>query len=106
MPSTTTNFANMAGCPEFETRTCLNQRWRGRNTNGNTPEETDLALLAAAYGFGLVNNHPYRDGNKRVGLLAMVTFLGIKCIDEWAALVVGGDAIEMSLCDGMRRSSS
>jgi death-on-curing protein len=44
-------------------------------------EETDLALLAAAYGFGLVNNHPYRDGNKRVGLLAMVTFLGINGYD-------------------------
>ena len=26
-------------------------------------ENWDLALLAAAYGFGLVKNHPYRDGN-------------------------------------------
>jgi death on curing protein len=33
--------------------------------------------LAAAYGFGLVKSHPYRDGNKRVGLLAIATFLGI-----------------------------
>ena len=33
--------------------------------------------LAAAYAFGLVRNHPYRDGNKRIGFLAMVTFLGI-----------------------------
>lgn len=40
-------------------------------------EETDLATLAAAYGFGLVKNHPYRDGNKRIGLLAIATFLGI-----------------------------
>jgi death on curing protein len=37
----------------------------------------DLALSAAAYGFGLVKNHPYRDGNKRIGFLAIVTFLGI-----------------------------
>lgn len=37
----------------------------------------DLPALAAAYGFGLVQNHPYRDGNKRVGFLAMVTFLGV-----------------------------
>lgn len=37
----------------------------------------DLATLAAAYGFGLVKHHPYRDGNKRIGLLAMATFLGI-----------------------------
>jgi death-on-curing protein len=40
-------------------------------------EETDLATLAAAYGCGLVKNHPYRDGNKRIGLLAIATFLGI-----------------------------
>jgi death on curing protein len=40
-------------------------------------EDTDLATLAAAYGFGLVKNHPYRDGNKRIGLLAIATFLGI-----------------------------
>ena len=39
-------------------------------------ENTDMPALAAAYGFGLVKNHPYRDGNKRIGFLAMVTFLG------------------------------
>jgi death-on-curing protein len=37
----------------------------------------DLAVLAAACGFGLVRNHPYRDGNKRIGFLAVATFLGI-----------------------------
>ena len=39
--------------------------------------DADVATLAAAYAFGLVKNHPYRDGNKRIGFLAMVTFLGI-----------------------------
>jgi death-on-curing protein len=38
---------------------------------------TDIPVLAVAYAFGLVRNHPYRDGNKRIGFLAMVTFLGI-----------------------------
>ena len=38
---------------------------------------TDVPMLAAAYAFGLVKGHPYRDGNKRIGFLAMVTFLGI-----------------------------
>lgn len=37
----------------------------------------DLATLAAAYGFGLARSHPYRDGNKRIALLAMVVFLGL-----------------------------
>ena len=35
----------------------------------------DLPTLAAAYAFGLITNHPYRDGNKRIGFLALVTFL-------------------------------
>ncbi|BCS32395.1 death-on-curing protein [Luteitalea sp. TBR-22] len=38
---------------------------------------TDVPALAAAYAFGLVKNHPYRDGNKRIGFLTMVTFLGV-----------------------------
>jgi death-on-curing protein len=40
-------------------------------------EDADLATLAAAYGFGLVKSHAYRDGNKRIGFLAIATFLGI-----------------------------
>lgn len=36
---------------------------------------SDLAVLAAAYAFALVTSHPYYDGNKRVGFLALVTFL-------------------------------
>ena len=39
--------------------------------------DTDLATLAAAYGFGLTGNHPYNDGNKRVGFVVMATFLGL-----------------------------
>jgi death-on-curing protein len=38
---------------------------------------TDLATLAAAYGWGLVTSHPYRDGNKRIAFLAMAVFLGL-----------------------------
>jgi death-on-curing protein len=37
--------------------------------------EPDAAALAAAYGFGLAKNHPFVDGNKRIALVAMETFL-------------------------------
>jgi len=37
--------------------------------------DTSLPELAAAYAFGLVRNHPYVDGNKRVALVVMVAFL-------------------------------
>jgi death-on-curing protein len=46
------------------------QKWAHDRTS-------DLAVLAAACAFGLVRNHPYRDGNKRIGFLALATFLGI-----------------------------
>lgn len=36
---------------------------------------SDLARLAAAYGFGLVRNHAFNDGNKRAGFLAIGLFL-------------------------------
>jgi death-on-curing protein len=46
---------------------------------------TDLAALAAAYGFGLARNHPYVDGNKRVAFVAMAVFLGLNCLEFTAA---------------------
>lgn len=39
--------------------------------------QSDLATLAAAYGWGLVTSHPYRDGNKRAAFLAMAIFVGL-----------------------------
>ena len=39
--------------------------------------EPRLTDLAAAYAFGIVRNHPFIDGNKRVALVAIVSFLDI-----------------------------
>lgn len=39
--------------------------------------ENDLFMLAAYYCFHLINNHPFVDGNKRIGTLAMLIFLKI-----------------------------
>lgn len=39
--------------------------------------DSDLATLAAAYGFAIARNHPFVDGNKRVAFQAMYVFLGI-----------------------------
>jgi death-on-curing protein len=37
--------------------------------------EPDLYDLAAAYAYGVVNNHPFNDGNKRTGFLCAALFL-------------------------------
>jgi death-on-curing protein len=38
-------------------------------------EQADLAVLAAAYAFGLAKNHAFVDGNKRIAFMTMVVFL-------------------------------
>ena len=39
--------------------------------------QPDLAELAAAYGAGLAQNHPFVDGNKRAAFLAIGLFLAL-----------------------------
>jgi len=77
-------------------------------------ERTDLPMLAAAYAFGFVKNHPYRDGNKRIGFLTMATFLGInghdlvatdaEVVAEISALAEGSLS-EEALADWIRQHS-
>ena len=42
--------------------------------------ESDLAVLAAAYTFGIVKNHPFVDGNKRASFATLMVFLRINDI--------------------------
>jgi death on curing protein len=72
-------------------------------------------MLAAAHAYGLVKNHPYRDGNKRIGFLAMVTFLGVNGYDcsatdaEVVATILGladGRVSEDALADWIREHSA
>jgi death-on-curing protein len=39
--------------------------------------DVDRADLAAAYGYGLIRNHGYTDGNKRIGFVALAVFLDL-----------------------------
>ena len=57
-------------------------------------ERTDVPTLAAAYAFGLVQNHPYRDGNKRIGFLAMITFLGV---NGWEIIAAEVEVVQLML---------
>jgi death-on-curing family protein len=75
----------------------------------------DIPGPAAAYAFGVVKDHPYRDGNKRIGFLAMVTFLGVngwefdatdtEVVNELVALAAG-TVSEEALADRIRQHSS
>lgn len=74
-------------------------------------EQSNLAALAAAYGFGVARNHPFVDGNKRTALLAIFTFLGLNGVDfkpaeaDFAAIILSlaaGEVSEESLARWIR----
>lgn len=78
-------------------------------------DHADVASLAAAYAFGLVRNHPYRDGNKRIGFLALVTFLDVNNCDFSASdadvvaeiiALAEGTVSEEALAEWIRKHSS
>lgn len=54
-----------------------------------------IAEMAGAYLFHIARNHPFIDGNKRTGLIAMLAFLGLNRHrlgagpDDLAELVIG-----------------
>lgn len=52
-----------------------------RATYGGEFLHTDLFEMAAAYLFHLVKNHPFVDGNKRVGAVSALVFLAVNRID-------------------------
>jgi death-on-curing protein len=62
---------------------------------------TDVYEMAAAYLFHIVQNHPFIDGNKRVGAVAADVFLNLNGIqlttgeDEYAELVLSTARGEM-----------
>jgi len=62
-------------------------------------DTVDIAALAAAYGFGIVRNHPFVDGNKRTAFASIETFLRLngrqlrasdeECILQMLSLAAG-----------------
>ena len=52
-----------------------------RNLLAYSAEAPDLAALAASYGYGIVRNHPFLDGNKRTAFVVCRTFLLLNGLD-------------------------
>ena len=65
---------------------------RPQNLAGyGTPTVFDLA---AAYAYGIVQNHPFIDGNKRTGFLAAYVFL---TLNGWKLIASEASAVEAVL---------
>jgi len=103
------------GFPGIRDETALESALARAQQKWHYAERTDMASLAAACGFGLTRNHPYRDGNKRIGFLAVVTFLGVngddfdatdaEVISEMLALA-DGQLGEEAFADWVRKHST
>jgi death on curing protein len=77
-------------------------------------QKLTVAALAAAHGWGLLRNHPFVDGNKRIALAAMVVFLDLNgreltCSEaEETAMILraaAGEISERAWTDWLRRST-
>jgi death-on-curing protein len=74
----------------------------GRPLNKWQYENAEFPELAAAYAFGIVRNHPFVDGNKRAGFVAMLAFLLLNRIEfapdptEATAIILGVAAGEIN----------
>src|SRR5271170_2733397 len=53
----------------------------GRPLNHSAYESSDIVELAAKYTAGIVQNHPFVDGNKRTGFVVGVLFLELHGFD-------------------------
>jgi death-on-curing protein len=74
-----------------------------------------LSDLAAAYAFGLVKNHPFFDGNKRIGFAVAVLFLELNGLHFTASEVdvvlrtlalAAGEMSEGSYAEWMKSNST
>jgi death-on-curing protein len=83
----------------------------GRPLNKFGYGESDLAVLAAAYAYGIARNHPFVDGNKRAAFASIIVFLGLNGIDfdappeQATAIILGlaaGEVSEESLARWIR----
>jgi death-on-curing protein len=74
----------------------------------------DVADLAASYGYGISRNHPFIDGNKRTGFVALELFLALNGYDLTATdadcvltmlSVAAGDIDEANFAQWIRAHS-
>jgi death-on-curing protein len=86
----------------------------GRPLNRFAYDSTNIVELAAKYATGIVQNHPFVDGNKRTGFIVGVLFLELNgyrftASEEAAAKAVlelaAGTLEEKGFCEFLRANS-
>ncbi len=84
-------------------------------TFGGLLLHSDVCEMAAAYLFHIVQNHPFIDGNKRIGAVSTLVFLSLNELqlnadqDEYAEMVLSvarGEMSKSSVAEFLRVHSS
>lgn len=106
------SLAEHGGLAGFRDETALDAAFaRPRHVQAYEPH-ADLARLAAAYGCGIIRGHPFNDGNKRAGFLAIGLFLALNgcelAVDQIGAvetilMVAEGNLSESQLAVWIRK---
>jgi len=91
-------LARFGGLPGIRDEGMLESALTRPKNNFHYDAASDLAVLAAAYAFGLARDHPFTDGNKRAAFLACGLFLELNGrtltaspLDAYAAVVALAD---------------
>lgn len=66
----------------------------------------DLFEMAAAYLFHIVKNHPFVDGNKRVGAMAAFTFLKLNGLTMEAGVRRAFEKVVLGVAEGKATKAS
>jgi len=84
------------------------------NAQGYAEHSVDVPTLAALYAIAIIRNHPFVDGNKRVGFVLMETFLELNGYELTASdvdsvhtifSVAGGDLDDAGFTTWVRERS-
>ena len=101
------------GLPGVRDETALESALARPRDKWSYEPDADLALLAAAYGYGLAKNHGYSDGNKRIAFAVVYTFLGLNGMEidapEQSVVrlmvdVASGESSESYLAEWIRKN--
>ena len=83
-----------------------------QNVYAYSNPKPDIAVLAASYAYGICQNHPFNDGNKRTALVVLRLFLHLNsqdlkasATDKYQTIVklAAGELTEDALAEWVRR---
>jgi len=79
-------LAESGGSPGILNQGALDSTlYKAQNLYYYSDRQATLSELAAAYGYGFVKNHCFVDGNKRIALIAVYTFLAMNGVELTAS---------------------